>query len=211
MRLFAPRRGPEDAGLLPHGRAPYAELLDQLLGGLVQEVAGARARQVVLTDEGIRFLVRHLRPDQRPMHVRRASALYQPALLRAWKAAASPAEQTVVQETVQELFGDLIGEGAGEAEAVERVRAEELVLSWVRELDPEVRRGLARAMTSLGLRQLGEVGEVVDFDARHHTCEESLFPGDPAAIVAPGWAMVGPAGETILQKALVEFSEEGAS
>ncbi len=174
----------------------------------MEEVTGGPVRQIVLTDDGVRFLVRHLRPDQRPHAVRRASALYQPAMLRAWKEVASPAERDVVQTAADELYGDLVGGAPDTTGEFERIRAEELVLSWSRESDPDVRRGLARAMMSLGLRPLGEVDEVVSFDARHHVCDESLFPGDPARIVAPGWQLLTTEGVTLLQKAVVEFRED---
>ncbi|MBX2804196.1 MAG: hypothetical protein KTR31_41430 [Myxococcales bacterium] len=203
-RLFSSRAGTE--GLFASGRAADADLLDQLLGGLVRELPRARnqPRRVVLTEEGIRFLVRHSSAEQRAGRVRSASPLYQHRILRAWKQVASPAEETVLTECVQELYGDLLDVGADDASSYERDRAMELVLSWSREVDREVKRGLARAMTSLGLKQLGEHGERVTFSGRRHTSEHSLFPGDPVEIVEPGWVLTGDGGETLLQKASVQ-------
>ncbi len=208
-RLFAPRaaRGPARAGgLLRSARGRGTEaLLDALVGSLLEEVPApsGSARHVSLTAEGIRFLVRHLSASERGDCVAEASPLYQPRLLAAWKAVASAAEQQEIQRCATALWGDLLQ--GSDPRAYERARAKELVLSWSRAQEPEVRRGLARAMTSLGLRQLGAEGERVSFSARQHTSPESLFPGDAAEIVEPGWALADPDGQAdlLLRKATV--------
>lgn len=207
MRLFAPRHGPIEAGLLPHGRGVHAELLGALLDGLVDEVDGAPVRQVRLAEEGIHFLIRNLRPDQRPRQVREASPLYQSAMLRAWRDEASPGERDVVEAVAERLYGDLMGDRRAQPASLGRARGEELVLSWTRTEDPGVRQGLARAMRSLGLREVGEVGDTASFDARRHTSADSLFPGDSARIVEAGWALASPDGDTVLLKATVKPSE----
>ena len=204
VRLFASRQEGGESGLFRQRHRRAVELLDQLLGTLLEEIprAGNQPRRAILTAEGVRFLMRHQKKDDRAALVRGASALYRDRLIRAWKEVASPSEQELIQTCVKELYGDLLDQG--DARAFERTRAKELVLSWTRAEEPEVRDGLARAMTSLGLQQIGAAGDHVSFSGRFHISDESLFPGDPVEIVAPGWAVPGPSGDTILQKALVQ-------
>ena len=206
VRLFAPRANVAEPGLLPHGRGKMAELLEQLLGTLLVEVPrpANQPRRVVLTSEGIKHLMRHRAPAERAGLVRGASPLYRDRLLRAWKKAATMAEQGELQACLAELYGDLFEDAPTEEVPFEHTSAKELVLSWSRANDPEVREGLARAMISVGLRQLGNPGDQVSFTGRHHVSDESLFKGDPVEIVVPGWTAPESSGGAILQKAQVK-------
>lgn len=206
VRLFPSRSGSGEPGLLSARSRGARALLNELLGTLLVEVprASNQPRRVVPTPAGIRFLVRHHAPVDRARGVREASPLYRERLLRAWKAIASPAELELLRATVSELYGDLLQSRTDDARAFERARAKELVLSWSRAEDAAVRRGLARAMESLGLRAIGAVGDHVTFSGRLHRSAESLFPGDPVEIVLPGWVAPAPSGDSILQKAHVK-------
>ncbi len=206
-RLFEPRSGVDEPGLLDRRDPRQAALLDQLLGSLLEETprASNQPRRVILTERGVRFLVRHHPPAERPALVERASALYQERLLRAWRALASSGEAELLQRSVGRLYGDLFDSREGKDAAFELTKAKELVLSWNRADDPEVRAGLARAMMALGLRPIGEVGEPVAFSGRLHVSGESLFKGDPAEVVAPGWLVADASGDRILQKAQVKL------
>jgi len=208
VRLFVPRgNGTSDEPGLFDRREPPQDLIDQTLGSLLEEEprASNQPRRVRLTEAGIRFLVRHHAPARRATLVKEASPLYQDRLLRVWKSMASPAEADLLRACVADLYGDLLDSRESNDGAFELTKAKELVLSWNRAEDPEVRSGLARAMIALGLRPIGEVGEAVEFTGRLHVSDESLFSGDPAEIVAPGWIVADPQGDRILQKAQVIF------
>lgn len=204
VRLY---RSASGEGLLQRGKKAHEALVDQLLGTLVEEVAraGNQPRRVMLTAAGVRFLIRHEPPVARARHVRGASPLYRARLLRAWKELAAPGEEELLQACIDELYGDLLEARPDDTAEFERNQAKELVLSWSRAEDPQVRAGLARAMTSLGLRPIGEEGDQVAFSGKLHVSEESLFKGDPVEIVLPGWSAPGPSGSTILQKAHVKL------
>lgn len=207
VRLFIQRTVTTEPGLLNRRDESHEALLDQVLGSLLEEVprASNQPRRVMLTETGIRFLVRHHPPAERSGLVKQASALYQDRLLRVWKSVASPGEAELLARCVADLYGDLLGDQGSNDGAFELTKAKELVLSWNRADDPEVRAGLGRAMMALGLRPIGEVGESVAFSGRFHVSDESLFKGDPAEVVAPGWAVTDASGDRILQKAHVKF------
>lgn len=207
VRLFVPRSGVDEPGLLDRRDEAQEALVDQLVGSLLEETprASNQPRRVVLTEAGIRFLVRHRMPKDRAMLVKQASPLYQDRLLRMWKSVATPSEADLVKQCVADLYGDLLDSQPSDNGAFEMAKAKELVLSWNRAEDPDVRAGLARAMVALGLRPIGEVGDEVSFSGRLHVSDDSLFKGDPAEIVAPGWVVADATGDRILQKAQVKF------
>jgi hypothetical protein len=65
----------------------------------------------------------------------------------------------------------------------------ELALTWQDTPEPEARQALERVMFNTGLEQVGEVGDVVAFDASQHDVESALelFPGQSAEVVEAGW------------------------
>jgi len=208
IRLFVPRgNGLSDETGLFDRKEPPQDLMDQTLGSLLEEVARAtnQPRRVLLTEAGLRFLIRHHAPTERAALVKAASPLYQDRLLRMWKSVASSGEAEVLRACVADLYGDLLDTQGSNGDAFEVAKAKELVLSWNRVEDPDVRAGLARAMVALGLRPIGEIGEAVEFTGRLHISGESLFPGDPAEIEAPGWVVAAPTGDRIVQKAQVKL------
>jgi hypothetical protein len=206
-----------------HRSAAPDVLLEQLLGGLLDELPRARnqPRQVVLTDHGVHLLMRQASPAERADRVRRASPLYRDRLFLAWKRLAAPDEAELFRACVEECHGEITAGLAAsastsaaapqavrlsDADALKRAMAKELVLSWERADHPETRRGLARAMVALGLRELGRPGDRVRFSGKVHAAagDASLFPGDPAEIVEPGWTVTDAAGDLLLRKALVQ-------
>ncbi|MEN0068339.1 MAG: hypothetical protein AAGA48_39835 [Myxococcota bacterium] len=207
VRLYLSRSGVDEPGLINRRDEAQDALVDQLVGSLLEEVprASNQPRRVVLTEAGIRFLVRHRPPAERAALVESASPLYQDRLLRTWKSVASPNEASLLQACAAKLYGDLLEASRGSEGAFEMTKAKELVLSWNRADDASVRAGLARAMIALGLRPIGEVGETVAFSGRLHVSDESLFSGDPAEVMAPGWVVADASGDRILQKAKVKF------
>lgn len=207
VRLFVPRSGVSEPGLVDRRDEGHQTVLDQLLGSLLEETprASNQPRRVLVTETGLRFLVRHHTPSERADLVKQASALYQDRLLRTWKALASSREADLVRRSVADLYGDLLDSQGVENDAFELAKAKELVLSWNRADDPEVRDGLGRAMMALGLRPIGAVGESVAFSGRLHVSDESLFKGDLAEIVSPGWQVADASGDRILQKAQVKL------
>jgi hypothetical protein len=72
----------------------------------------------------------------------------------------------------------------------------ELALAWEDTTQPEAREALERVMFNAGLEQIGEVGEVVPFDAGRHKADagNGALPSQPVRIVEPGWQFRSPRG-----------------
>lgn len=213
-RLIEAKVAKAEPALLPHAKGSNAELLANALGHLLVETPRApnQPRRVVLTPDGIRFLVKHRTPNEREAIARRAAPFYRERLLRTWRSLASPSELDLVRKAVEELYGDLLelrsGDRLSEVSQVRRDMARELVVSWSRATEAAARAGLARAMVALGLREVGSVGDRIRFSGRVHRAEESLFPGDPAVVVETGWSILDEAGELLLHKATVAPLDE---
>lgn len=195
-------------GLFASGRSGSDPLLDEALGTLLEELprAANQPRRVVLTDQGVEFIVRHHAPAERSELVRRAGPAHRERLLRAWGALASPGEHDLLRECLAELYGDFVtapAAGLSDAATFKRAMAKELVISFDRAEHPEARRGLARVLTALGLRAIGAIGEHGRFDGRIHRSSEPLFKDDPVEVVEIGWALADEGGEILLQKAQV--------
>ncbi|MDW8196156.1 MAG: hypothetical protein RMJ56_00985 [Gemmataceae bacterium] len=54
----------------------------------------------------------------------------------------------------------------------------------------------------LGFRMIGEVGAIVDFDARYHECDQPLMSGK-VRVIRPGWLLKEPKGDYVALKAVV--------
>ncbi|MEM0969847.1 MAG: hypothetical protein AAF191_19840 [Verrucomicrobiota bacterium] len=211
-RLFESRATGEE-GLLKDGKGRNGKLLATLLNGLVEEAqrgSANQARRVSLLDGGARYLMQFAAtPGKRSQLVQEASAAHRETLFRSWKACGSTEDQEVMGATIKELYGDFLPEQEGESGKdpdlvpARRALAQELVYSWSRVEHREAKREFARAMISLGLKELGEEGEEVTFSGRQHLTEDALFPGDAGVIVEPGWTMEDEHGEFLLQKARV--------
>lgn len=213
LRLFQPRGGAKGSGLLRSIRGPAARLVAKLTLDCLVEVPRTPGlpRLLRLSAQGVRTLVQCTPPAKRTALARLVSPLYRDRVLRAWKELAQPAELVDFHACCAEFYGDLLGAppasataSSPEAAAFKRALAKELVLSWERTQEPEARRGITRAMLSLGLREIGRPGERTPFTGRLHVSEDTLFQGDPVEIIDPGWTVTDQLGEFLLRKAHVK-------
>lgn len=76
----------------------------------------------------------------------------------------------------------------------------ELALVW--EDTPEARETLERVMFNSGLEQVGEVGEVLRFDAGQQklVSGSGILPNHPVKVVEPGWKFESPRGVLLIVK-----------
>lgn len=211
-RLFKPRAAAGGDGVLPSSKGPAARLVVRLMDHCIEELprSDGQPRLLRLSEAGIRALVESTPAAQRPALARQVSSLYRDRLLRAWRKLASPSELADFQTCCRDLYADLLPP-ASDAYSFQRALAKELVLSWERTEELEARRGLVRAMLSLGLRTIGQAGERTQFTGRLHLSEEPLFQGDSVEIVEPGWTVTDRQGEFLIRKAQVKSVAAHAS
>ena len=210
VRLFKSRATPNGEGLLCVGRGPAVRQVLQLLDTYLQEIprSPGQPRLIRLSNSGIRALLEFTSPARRSALVREVAPFYRETLLRSWRQVASPAEMADLQQILVELFQDLLPQtlvaAAPEIGAFVRAMGKELVSSWEHTREPEARRGLARAMLSLGVKEIGRAGDRASFAGRIHFSEEPVFPGDPVEIIEPGWTVPDQQGDFLLRKAQVK-------
>ncbi len=84
----------------------------------------------------------------------------------------------------------------------------ELVFAWQDAETKEARKSLERVMFNVGIRELGTVGERVEFNGIYHDTNDDLFPDEPASIVQPGWQVRRGGKTRVLAKAMVQAEAE---
>lgn len=87
----------------------------------------------------------------------------------------------------------------------------ELVFAWQDAETKEAKKSLERVMFNVGIRELGSVGERVDFNGIYHDTNDDLFPDEPASIVVPGWQVRRGGKTRVLAKAMVKAEAEDSS
>jgi ElaB/YqjD/DUF883 family membrane-anchored ribosome-binding protein len=86
----------------------------------------------------------------------------------------------------------------------QRQMCAELVLTWKEYPEPEIRSALEQAMSNTGMEQLGESGQIVNFDNKFHETKDDLLPNDKARVVSPGWSYVTEQGAIQISRVQVE-------
>jgi len=81
--------------------------------------------------------------------------------------------------------------------------SEHLIFCWNDAPSAEVREHLEVVMYNIGLTRFGRRDEVVAFNGIEHQSSDSIFPGDLATILEPGWMLQRGSRKRILAKANV--------
>lgn len=81
--------------------------------------------------------------------------------------------------------------------------SEHLIFCWNEVSNTDAREQLEMAMYNVGLSRFGQRDEQVNFNGIEHQSQGTLFPGDAAKIIEPGWILQRGPRKRILAKAIV--------